>query len=83
MCPNMLKPNNICLFPQKVSFVTVTLPNQCWNTPSYLKQVIFQVRKCPILEYFHEIILDEYKYAKTLNTYVCFHNNIFVHSKST
>ena len=27
MCPNMLKPKYICLFPQKVSFVTVTLPN--------------------------------------------------------
>ena len=29
--------------------------------------------KCPILEYFHEIQLDEYKYAKPRHKYVCFH----------
>ena len=35
-----------------------------------LKQVIFQVGKCHILEYFHEIRLDVPKYAKYLNKYV-------------
>ena len=27
MCPNLLKPKYICLFPHEVSLVTVTLPN--------------------------------------------------------
>ena len=31
------------------------------------------VGKCPFLEYFHEIQLVEYKYAKTPKKYVCFH----------
>ena len=44
-----------------VSFFKVTLLK---HTKS-LKQVIFQVGKCPILEYFHEIQFDDYNYAKT------------------
>ena len=73
LCPNMLKPKYVCLFPQMVSFVTVTLPNYGCNTPNHLKQVIFQVGKCPILEYIHELQLVQYKYAKTLQKYVYFH----------
>ena len=69
----MLKPKYLCLFPQKVSFVTVTLPNKSCNTPKHLKQVLLEVGKCPILEYFHEIQLVESKYAKTLHKYVCSH----------
>ena len=30
-----------------------------------MKQVIFQAVKCPILEYFQEILLDVTNYAKT------------------
>ena len=40
-----------------------------------LQTSIYQDEKCPILEYFHEIQLDEDKYAKTLYKYVCFHYN--------
>ena len=36
-------------------------------------KVIFQVWKCPILEYFHEIQLDVSKYAQYPHKYVCFH----------
>ena len=39
------------------------------NLEYHLFQVIWCVsaliRKCPILEYFHEIQFDEYNYAKT------------------
>ena len=42
------------------------------KTQNHLKKVVFQDDKCPILEYFHEIQLDEYKYTKTLRKYVCF-----------
>ena len=37
------------------------------------KKVIFQVGKCPILEYFHEIQLDVSKYAQYPHKYVCLH----------
>ena len=37
------------------------------ETPNPLKQVIFQVEKRHILEYFHEIQLDVSKYTKYQN----------------
>ena len=56
-----------------VSFVTVTLTDKCWSTPNHFKKLIFQVGKCPILEYFHEIQLDVSKKAQYPHKYVCFH----------
>ena len=43
----------------------------------------FPSKECPILEYFHKFQLDEYKYAKTLHKYVCFHNKYHLHSNFT
>ena len=52
----MLKPY-INMSVSTISIIlAVNLPNQCWNKPNHFKQVLFQVGKSPILEYFQLIL---------------------------